>query len=358
MKRFIKVISAALAIGVLSSSLGACTKENGLYTWYGKMNVENVLTLTLDMGEGERETLVPFDIYRTVFLYYAGNVPDVTTVDGKLHKTTDEEKTTVAKKMTDESLLAYYTSLECARDLGIDVDKILTKDYSEIYKTSSADGEGDELYAEMLDSLSMTHEYFTYNCQKSELEKAIKGAVASDIVEYTERNYYHYKKILITYELGDENSRRAALAEAQSVIDALDSGEDFDVFVEKYKSEGYENERYVDINGNIVGGGTLSGETFDTVRTLDIGEYSEITEEIYDDIGAFAIIAKEGIELSFLCGSDDTASVLYCYQSATYSEYTPHYLAYATILDVYKQNTAIEPVDEKVYSHIAVDTLY
>lgn len=340
--------------------LPSCKKQNGLYTWYGrKIKVDNVLNVTLDMGNGERSSTVSFETYRAIFLYYAGQVPSITKVDGEIHETTDEEKTEVAKKMSDEAVIGYYAALECAKDSGVDVEAILSKDYVGVYKNSNGE-DGEKLYGEMISKLGMSEEYFIFNCQKSELEKALKAQVSSDIVEYTQRNYYHYKKILITYDIASDGAREEALAEAQSVISALEAGEDFNTFVEKYKSDLYESERYVDINGNIVGGKTLSGETFETVRMLAIGEYSDIIEETENSkTGGFVILKKEGIELSFICGSSDEASMMYTYQSAaSNAEYTPHSLAFITLLDAYKQNLAVEPIDEKIYSRIAVDTLY
>lgn len=361
MKKIVKFISAVLAIVNFALCLSACgEKENGLYTWYGrKIEVDNVLRVTLDMGNGKRETLVPFELYRALFLYYAEKVPDFTTVNGELHETTDEERTDAAKSLTEEELTDYYAVLECARDAGVDVDDILGRDYAKIYKSFVTDADADKSYEEMLESLDMTHEYFVFNCCKSELEKALKSAVSSDIEDYTNRNFYHMKQIRITYDIGDGSSRSSAKNEIESVLSALESGEDFDVFVEKYADEDYKSERYIDTDGGIVGGGTLSQDISDILRTLDIGEHSGITEEtVSDKKGAFVIIKRENIDISFLCGADDTAAHMYSYQNADASEYTPHYLAYATLLDAYKQNLAVAPVDEKIYSHIAADTLY
>lgn len=360
MKRIQKIISLSLAFMTVMVCFSSCKKENGLYTWYGKkINVDNVLDVTLDMGDGERNFTVSFETYRAIFLYYAGQVPNVTELDGEVRETTDDEKTDVAKKMSDEAVIGYYAALECAKDAGVDVDTILSKDYVDIYKNTYGE-DGAKLYDEMLKKLGMTEEYFIFNCQKSELEKALKASVSSDIAEYTQRNYYHYKKILITYDIAEDGAREKALAEAQSIISALDSGEDFNTFVEKYASDLYESERYVDINGNIVGGKKLVGETLETVKMLTIGEHSGIIEEIESNKkGGFVILKKEGIDLSFLCGASEEATIMYSYQSAaSNAEYTPHSLAFATLLDAYKQNLAVKPVDEKIYSRIAVDTLY
>ncbi len=360
MKRIQKIISLSLALMTVMVCFSSCKKENGLYTWYGKkINVDNVLNVTLDMGDGERNFTVSFETYRAIFLYYAGQVPDVTEVGGEPRQTTDDEKTEIAKKMSDEAIIGYYAALECAKDAGVDVDAILSKDYADTYKNAYGEN-GGKRYDEMLEKLGMSEEYFIFNCKKSELEKALKASVSSDIVEYTERNYYHYKKILITYDITEDGSREKALAEAQSVIAALDSGEDFNTFVEKYASDLYESERYIDINGNIVGGKTLTGETLETVKMLAIGEHSGIIEEIESNKkGGFVILKKEGIDLAFLCGPSAEAAKMYAYQSAaSNAEYTPHSLAFATLLDAYKQNLAVKPVDEKIYSRIAVDTLY
>ena len=78
MKKICRILCLALALSILTLTFAGCEKKPGLYTWYGgKMNVETVMTISVDGGEGVKEYAVPFDTYRTVFIYLKNNVSDV-----------------------------------------------------------------------------------------------------------------------------------------------------------------------------------------------------------------------------------------------------------------------------------------
>ena len=94
MKNIKKYFLGFVSIVFIVFSLSSCVKSPGLYTWYGKrVNVENIMKITLDMGEGERDISVPFSLYRTLFLYYKELIPETTVENGKERKTTDKEAT-------------------------------------------------------------------------------------------------------------------------------------------------------------------------------------------------------------------------------------------------------------------------
>ena len=56
---------------------GCGERGPGLYAWYGgRIDVDSVLRITVDAGDGAKVYDVPFDTYRTVFIYLKGITPD------------------------------------------------------------------------------------------------------------------------------------------------------------------------------------------------------------------------------------------------------------------------------------------
>ena len=56
MKKIKKYFLGFVSIVFIVFSLSSCAKNPGLYTWYGKrVNVDDIMKITLDMGEVERE---------------------------------------------------------------------------------------------------------------------------------------------------------------------------------------------------------------------------------------------------------------------------------------------------------------
>ena len=96
MKKICKALCLVLALSVLALTFTGCEKKPGLYAWYGgRMNVDTVMTIRINGGDGEKTYEVPFDTYRTVFMYLKKHVSDVIQDDdGKVTAlSTDAEKT-------------------------------------------------------------------------------------------------------------------------------------------------------------------------------------------------------------------------------------------------------------------------
>ena len=77
-----------------------------------------------------------------------------------------------------------------------------------------------------------------------------------------------------------------------------------------------------------------------------------------DYTGYFAILMREDFDEDYICGSNAIAKIIYNYPYVGSEYTTPHYSRYTMLLESYKQNTSLIPVDKKVYDRIAVNTLY
>ena len=55
MKKFYKTVCLALALSIFALLFTGCEKKPGLYAWYGgKMDVDTVMTIRVDGGDGEK----------------------------------------------------------------------------------------------------------------------------------------------------------------------------------------------------------------------------------------------------------------------------------------------------------------
>lgn len=375
MKKIKKYFLGFVSIVFIVFSLSSCAKNPGLYTWYGKrVNVDNIMKITLDMGEGERKISVPFSLYRTLFLYYKELIPETTVENGKERKTTDKEKSDAAKELTEDALLSYYVLMESGRDLGADVDLINSTDYIKKYKDSviaSADYEflssydgGREAYAEnmfseMLREAGMDSEYFEYSCRRSDLEKALKSALAPDAADYAASHYYALKQLVFEYDFGSAGSAEKAREKANEALSLLKSGTSMEDIAKKYDGVSL-NDVYMDLSGNIVGSsGEKSESLLRYVSALEEGGHSDVIDSGYSSSSSFfMIIERTGIDGDFICGAEKIASHMYTYTDAGTSSYTPHYLKYSAFIDAYTLNMSMIPADVKAYSLISVKSIY
>lgn len=375
MKKIKKYFLGFVSIVFIVFSLSSCAKNPGLYTWYGKrVNVDNIMKITLDMGEGEREISVPFSLYRTLFLYYKELIPETTVENGKERKTTDKEKSDAAKELTEDALLSYYVLMESGRDLGADVDSINSTDYIKKYKDSviaSADDEflssydgGREAYAEkmlsdMLHEAGMDSEYFEYSCRRSDFEKALRSAVAPDAADYANSHYYSMKQLVFEYDFGNVESAENAREKANEALSLLESGTSMEDIAKKYDDASL-NDVYIDLSGNIVGSsGEKSESLLRYVSALEEGGHSDVLDSGYSSSSSFfMIIERTSIDGDFICGAEKIASHMYTYTDAGTSSYTPHYLKYSAFIDAYTLNMSMIPADVKAYSLISVKSIY
>lgn len=382
MKKICRIVCLVLALSILAASMLGCEKEPGIYTWYGtKMKADNIVTVHVGTANGEKVYDVPFETYRTVFLYLKDHVADVIR-DEKGNSTalaTDAEKNAVIKEVAEDILIEYYSLVALAEQYGIaitDADKqayyddyqkkiqnfVDNIDKSELDYKGTKEEYAKELYEKSLKIIGTTPEYFEFSYYRSLLQTRLKEAIAPDLGDYLEQSYYHYKQVLISYTKGDavaEENARTRISEAAA---KLQNGESMDDVIKAYGDADSYKEIYFDAYGKVVGsstGETLGSITVDTVYSLGLGEISGIISGDNDDYsGYFVILQRLGFDKSYICGSNHIAEIIYQYPYV-HSEYlSPHYNRYLTLVKSFEQNTAIVPVDGKVYKEISIDSLY
>ena len=83
-KKTTVIVCVVLVLAIIVSAIAWITRDktNGVFSPLGfKMNGENILSLTVDIGDGKQEYLVPFSEYRAVYLYYANRISNVIQYD-------------------------------------------------------------------------------------------------------------------------------------------------------------------------------------------------------------------------------------------------------------------------------------
>ena len=381
MKKICKTLCLALALSVLVLTFAGCEKKPGIYAWYGgRMDVDTVMTIHVDGGKGEKTYDVPFETYRTVFLYLKKNVSDVIKNDeGTITAlSTDAEKTAAIKEVAEEILTEYYCLVAVCEEYGIAITEADKQEYEASYQrklqtyiesmdgTEEYEGTAEEyaarLYKRTLEMLGTTPEYFEFTYYRSLLEQRLKMALGSDLDEYINQTYYHYKQVLIPYTKGDFGSEEKARAQITEVLEKLQNGADMDSMIKEYCSEEAYTDVYFDNYGNIVGsstGNTMGSFTMEAVCALDVDEYSDIMSGDTDEyIGYFAIFQRLNVDTEFVCSSDKVGALMYQYSYSGASSYSTYYTNYRLILDSYIHNTALVPVNEKVYKRIGIKTLF
>ena len=381
MKKICKTLCLVLALSVLALTFTGCEKKPGLYAWYGgRMDVDTVMTIYVDGGEGEKEYEVPFDVYRTVFMYLKKNVSDViANEDGQVTAlSTDAEKTAAIKEVAEKILTEYYCLVAACEKYGISITDADKQKYQENYQrklqtfiasmdgTEKYEGTTEEyavlLYERTLDMLGTTPEYFEFSYYRSLLEQRLKMALATDLDVYINQSYYHYKQVLIPYTKGDSASEEKARTQILEAWDKLQSGASMDSVIEEYSPNEEYKEIYFDSYGSIVGsstGNTMGSFTMEAICALDFDEYSSIMSGDTDEyIGYFAIFQRLRIDEEFVCGSDKVGSLIYQFPYSNATSYSTYYTNYSLILDSYTQNTALVPVSQKVYKRISIKTMH
>ena len=381
MKKICKALCLALALSVLLTVFTGCEKKPGLYAWYGgRMNVDTVMTIYVDGGEGEKAYEVPFDTYRTVFLYLKKNVADFIE-DGSGNVTgisTDAEKTAAIKEVAEEILTKYYALVAVCEKYGISITEEDRIAYRESYQrklqtyiesmdgTEEYEGTLEEyvtsLYEKTLALLGTTPEYFEFSYYRALLEQRLKMALASDLDVYINQSYYHYKQVLIPYTKGDSVSEQKAREQIADAWNKLQAGADMDSVIQEYCPNEEYKEVYFDSYGKIVGsstGNSMGAFTMEAVCSLGFNEYSAIMSGDTDDYtGYFAVFQRLDIDEEFVCSSDQIAKLIYQFPYSGASSYSTYYTNYNLVLDSYIHNSAVVPTSEKVYKRISVKTLY
>lgn len=380
-KKNCKTLCLVLALTVLALAFTGCEKKPGLYAWYGgRMKVDTVMTIHVDGGEGEKTYDVPFDTYRTVFMYLKNNVSDVIQDgDGKVTAlSTDAEKTAAIKEVAEEILTEYYCLVAACEKYGISITEGDKQEFEDSYQrklqtyiesmdgTEEYEGTAQEyaalLYERTMNLLGTTPEYFEFSYYRALLEQRLKLALASDLDVYINQSYYHYKQVLIPYTKGDFASEAQARAQILSAWDKLQNGTDMDSVIKEFCPNEEYKEIYFDSYGNVVGSSNSSkmgSFTMEAICALDFDEYSNIMSGDTDEYtGYFAIFQRLNIDKEFVCSSDKLATMIYQFPYSGASSYSTYYTNYSLVLDSYVQNTALVPVSEKVYKRISVKTMH
>lgn len=382
MKKFYKTVCLALAISIFALLFAGCEKEPGLYAWHGgKMDVDTVMTIRVDGGEGEKAYDVPFDTYRAIFLHLKSNVSDYIMDENSEYfsLSTDAEKTAAIKEVAEEILTKYYCLVAACEKYDIHITEADKQEFYETHKKQiqnyldkideeKIDFKGtkeeyaEELYKKSLAALGMTPEYIEFTYYRSLLEERLKKVVSPDIGSYINQSYYHYDQILFTYTKGDAAAEETARKNILAVQEKLKNGTDLAEAAKEYGTKNVYREIYFDVYGKIVGssyGETLGNFTKDALMALEAGEYSDIMSGDQDDyVGYFVILRKLDIDVDYVCSSDVIAKMIYQYPYVGASSYSAYYSKYDMILEAYIQNSSLTPVSEKVYNRISVKTLF
>ena len=381
MKKIWKTGCLLLAAAMLLLMFVGCEKKPGLYAWYGgRMNVDKVLRITVDGGDGEKVYDVSFDLYRTVFLYLKDIVsPTIKDADGNAAFATKAEQTKAVKEVAEDTLIQYYSLVALCEKYGISITEQDKQRYEEDYMKKlqayvdrideeNFDFKGTkeeyaaELHRKTLALAGMPPEYFEFSYYRALLEQRLKMVLAEDLDDYLNQTYFHYKQVVVLYTKGDSAAEQQARAAINAAHEKLAAGEDIDAVIKEYASSDYTSEIYFDSYGNIVGSATndtVNVVTLNAIKALETDGVSGIMSgDENDRTGYFAVFKRLGFDKNFVCGDDARARVMYecAYVGSSYT--TPHYSRYLLITESYRQNTACVPTDDKVYRRIAVNTLY
>lgn len=379
-KKITVIVCVVVILAIIVSAIAWITRDktNGVFSPLGfRMNGENILTLTVDIGDGKQEYLVPFSEYRAVYLYYANRISEVIQYDeDNFVFATTAEKSAAVKEKTEDMLVEYYSLVSLSDKLGIGLTESDREGYRAEYNQvvsdyaatltddakykGSKDEYAAELYAEALGKLGMTPEYFEFNYYMSLLAGRIKAHIAGNIEETINEGYFGYKQIYVEYTKGDSAEERAAFDAINQALSEIENGADFDSVAEKHS--GSSDAIYFDIYQKIVE--STSNETVgitvaEMVKSLEYDECSGIMSgESGETYAYYSIIKRVELTKDFVCSDNTTAQNIYAYPYCGAGSYSTAYSEYLMYMSAYEQNMQIVPVSDAVYKRIAINTLY
>lgn len=378
MKRFVKIICALFALLIALGAFVGCQKKPGLYNWIGaRVKVDYALRLVLDMGDGKKEYLVPFDEYYGIFMYYKGLLGDGILEDEnkKLIFTTIDEQTKAIKEKTEDDLIEFYSLYALAEAYGVGLtDDDYTSFESEyrenfkkylvsIGKTENMDEYTDEMYDKFFESTGFTEGYFKFSYLRGLLSSRIKKHIAPDAVEHAESNYYHIKQVLVLFTKGDASSEKEAQEKINAAKAELDGGAAINDVIKKYDSGVTNSEIYFDKSNAIMNAGSNTVQSVSsfvamTVNGLEKDGMSDILTGDYDEeFGYFCIMKRLGFNENFIYGDSGVAQTMFSSYSATATQYTPQYSEYKATVNAYTQNMVCYPYNQKIYDKINVKSM-
>lgn len=386
MKKILRSIFIVILTILLTLTLVSCDRAPGLYNWLGiKMNVDYMLKLTLDVGTGEKEYLVPFDLYRDLFVYFKTRISDLVPVDNDNNNAklaTTEEQNKALKEFTEEQIVEYYCLYALCEEYGVgigdDNGELYQQEYDKQVK-SYAEKVTDEdlkdfkgtkldyankLYEENIEKLGMTKEYFKHTFYKSLLEKRLKMVLVPDLHSYITQAYSHFREVYVEYTIGDSKSESDAYKKINEAYAELVSGANIEDLTEKYNNNVlYQDDIIIDMSGNILGSqsnSTVNGIIIELLSSLNPDEYSEIISGEGDDneTGYYAIIYKLDFDNDLIYGSNTKSNMLFQFSYVGATSYSSYYTQYRDLIEAYSQNMRIEVYDKSVYDRVSVKTLF
>ena len=360
-----RALCLALASLMLAALLGSCGSAP-----------ENVFRITVDGGNGAQTYTVSYEFYRVIFNYLKMNVSSVVQdAQGNASLATADEQNAAIKEVAENKLVEFYSLVSLGKQYGISItdedreafDTQYRKQlqaYVEEIDEEDFDFKGTKeeyartIYENAMKLAGTTPEYYEFSHYCSLLSSRLKAAIGGELSDYLDQSYYHYKQILVVYTKGDATAEAQAQAAIESARRLLADGASIDDVIAQYGSRDYQSEFYFDAYGNIVGsasGNTLGTVVVNAIKALDENETSDImTGDESDRLAYFAIYQRLGFDPAFVCSDDPAAEQMYEYPYVDSSYMTPHFTRYTTILEAYRQNTAIEPLDIKWYNKLNV----
>ena len=345
-----------------------------------RVKVDYALRLVLDVGDGKKEYLVPFDEYYGVFMYYKSLLGDGILEDEnkKLLFTTVEEQTKAVKEMTEDDLMEFYALYAIAEKYGVGLTQEDYDSFESGYKANlrryleangktegieDIDSYTDEMYQKLFESLGTSEDHVRFSYLRNLLSSRVKKHIAPDAVQHAEKNYFHIKQVLVLFTKGDSTSEKAAQDKINAAMAELNSGASINDVIKKYDSGISSSEIYFDASSVILGskntdGSSVSSFVSTTVNGLNIGDTSDILTGDYDEeFGYFCIIKRLGFDESFVYGDSTIGDSIFRYYTAGSSQYTPQYSEYKALVGAYTQNLVCYAYDQKIYDKINVKTM-
>ncbi len=368
MKKLKKAICLLVALTILALPLTGCKTEHG-----------DVFRITVDGGNGSESYVVSYDLYRTIFLYLKNNVSSVVQdSEGNASLASTAEQNAAIKEVAENKLIEFYSLVALGKQYGISITDADRDQFEADYRRKlqgyvdaideeNLDFEGtkeeyaQQIYENSLRLAGMTPEYYEFAYYYSLLTKRLKAAIGGDLGDYLRQSYFHYKQVIVVYTKGDADAEQTARAAIDSAYAELSEGASMDDVIKKYGSSEYQSEFYFDSYGNIVGsaaGDTLNTVVVNAIKALNENETSDImTGDESDRLAYFAIYQRLDFDTDYICSDDGIAEAIYNYSYVDSDYLTPHYTRYLTLLESYRQNTAIEPIDQKAYNRINISNV-
>ncbi len=280
MKKMIKSVSLLLAIVILTLSFASCSDP-------------------LKSTDEEKETVckvgdfeVPYELYRYFVLSYMDTIPEGTEI-------TDEIEAQI-KYNVEAAICDMYAIFTVAAEHGLSLDNETVSSAIDAEVKKYQNGfEKTELYVEDLAAQHMNHSVFRMMNAKTLVSDELYYKLISDgtligdgdeMKEYIKGDgFVRVKQVLIVGETarknyngtyfitGEAHTDAEAKAIAETVREKALAGEDFDALVSKYGEELY---MVKNTDGYYVCSGMWEDANWNAVKTLEVGEVSEVVESM------------------------------------------------------------------------------